>query len=362
VGAWVLGGLGTLVVIRFLFGAGEAGAYPNITRALHNWFPVREWALAQGCVWMSGRFMGGLTPLVWALLVSGTSWTWPVTTWRGAFFVFSVIGLAWCAVFALWFRNRPEGHPGVNEAERLWIASEQRPGAGHGAIPWRSFFASRSLWFLCVMYFCITYGWYFNITYLPSYMKDRFALDDDSVLGALYKGGPLWVGAAGCLAGGFAAEWLSRRLGNRRRGRRVMGVTSLALCAFCWFEARAATSVHAFFLLVSTAAFCNDLTMGPAWATCQDIGRRYAAVTAAWMNTAGTCGAAVAGWLTGALVDWSLAGRAAAMQLPLEELSSADQRLATLAGYRDGFLTYAAVYVLAALCWCIIDPTEPIAE
>ena len=82
-----LGGLGLLVMIRFLFGAGEAGAYPNITRALHNWFPVQEWATAQGFVWMAGRLMGGLTPLVWMLLVTGTAWTPGLVSWRGAFCV-----------------------------------------------------------------------------------------------------------------------------------------------------------------------------------------------------------------------------------------------------------------------------------
>src|SRR5271166_5602099 len=63
---WVIG-VGALAVIRFLFGMGEAGAYPNITRALHNWFPLMQRGFAQGAVWMSGRLMGGLTPMVWML-------------------------------------------------------------------------------------------------------------------------------------------------------------------------------------------------------------------------------------------------------------------------------------------------------
>ena len=84
-----------LIIVRFLFGAGEAGAYPNITRALHNWFPMRQWEFAQGTVWMSGRLMGGLTPLVWALLVAEGS----LLSWRGAFLAFGAIGLVWCAAF-----------------------------------------------------------------------------------------------------------------------------------------------------------------------------------------------------------------------------------------------------------------------
>lgn len=68
---FIFGWMAVLVIVRFLFGVGEAGAFPNITRALHNWFPVNERGFAQGCVWMSGRLMGGLTPFVWLLCVEG---------------------------------------------------------------------------------------------------------------------------------------------------------------------------------------------------------------------------------------------------------------------------------------------------
>ena len=70
-GALVVTPLATLIVMQFIFGMGEAGTYPNITRALHNWFPSRERGFTQGAVWMCGRLMGGLTPLVWMLLVEG---------------------------------------------------------------------------------------------------------------------------------------------------------------------------------------------------------------------------------------------------------------------------------------------------
>ena len=75
---WTFGSLLLLTIIRFLFGAGEAGAFPNIARALHNWFPAHERGRAQGWVWMSGRLMGGLTPMIWMFLVTGTAISaWP---------------------------------------------------------------------------------------------------------------------------------------------------------------------------------------------------------------------------------------------------------------------------------------------
>ena len=64
IGTYVVAGLGTLVMLRFLFGAGEAGAYPNITRLLYNWFPADQAETVQSIVFMSGRVMGGLTPFI----------------------------------------------------------------------------------------------------------------------------------------------------------------------------------------------------------------------------------------------------------------------------------------------------------
>ncbi len=121
IGGVILVGFGALVVIRFLFGVGEAGAYPNITRALHNWFPATERGFTQGLVWMSGRLVGGLTPLIWTLLV-----VWGPLSWGGAFWTFGSLGLVWCVFFVWRFRNRPEEKPEVNAAERELI----RAGVG----------------------------------------------------------------------------------------------------------------------------------------------------------------------------------------------------------------------------------------
>ena len=209
-----------LVIIRFLFGMGEAGAYPNITRALHNWFPVKERGIAQGSIWFFSRLMGGLTPLIWMLLV--VRWEMP---WRLAFAGFGVLGASWCVAFALWFRNRPEEHPAVNEAERELI----RAGAPHDAdrahagVPWGKVFRSPTLWCLCLMYACTSYGWYFNLNYLPAYLEEQHGVLRNDTLGSLFKGGPLILGAAGCLLGGWGTDFLLRRTGTRRLESAVVG-------------------------------------------------------------------------------------------------------------------------------------------
>src|SRR5262249_14843810 len=162
---------------------------PNITRALHNWFPFFERGSAQGAVWMAGRLMGGLTPLVWLALVEELK-----ISWRAAFWLFGGLGVSWCAAFAYWFRNRPEEKPGVNAAE-VALIQQGRHGeeGGHGNVPWFKLLTSLNLWTLCLMYFCAAYGWYFNITYLHTFLQEQHGVKPDDWLGAVYKGGPLWL-------------------------------------------------------------------------------------------------------------------------------------------------------------------------
>ncbi len=350
-----LGGLTSLVIVRFLFGAGEAGAYPNIARAIHNWFPAQQWEMAQGYIWMSGRIAGGITPLVCAILINGTAYFGPLVTWRGMFFVFGGFGLAWCAIFAWCFCDRPSDHSFVNAEELVLIGSTWRPH-NHDGLPVRAMLTNRSLWAICLMYSLITYGWFFNISYLPGYLKDRFDVADGNLLGAVYTGAPLWIGAFGCVMGGVLVNALTLWLGDRRRARQVIGCTTMLICALTWWGVYRAASLHEFCLLVSLAAFCVDLTLGAAWATCLDLGGKHAAVTAACMNTAGTAGAAFAAWLTGSIVEYYVAAHSRTN--PAHIFSSNEKLIASLAGYQAVFLTYAAVYLVAALCWCFINSAQ----
>jgi MFS family permease len=368
-------GFGSVVIIRFLFGMGEAGAYPNITRALHNWFPFRQRGLAQGAVWMSGRLMGGLSPLLWLVLVEGVgtvdssgevSATEPLLNWRATFWVFGLIGVVWCVLFALWFRNRPEEKSTVNEAERDLIqAGREGEQGSHLRVPWMKLLKNGNLWMLCLMYFCGSYGWYFNITYLPKYLEEQQNVSPQSLLGAVYKGGPLWMGAMACLAGGWLTDWFIRRTGNRVWGRRLFGVAGHGLCALCYLAtiaAHNAQSLFFFFLGISLAAFFNDLTMGAAWATCQDIGKRYAAIVAGCMNTIGNLGGAVAGKTTGMLVRHSVEVYKQANDITADTLSKADLKFAHQAGYGWCLLSFAVVYVIAVVFWLRIDASRPVAQ
>jgi MFS family permease len=349
VAGFVLGGVGLLAVVQFLCGMGEAGAFPNITRALHNWFPYQERGLTQGAVWTCGRLMGGLTPLVWMVLVEGVARPGaepgealllaPLVHWRAVFLIFGLVGVAWCAWFVLGFRNRPEENPRVNAAELVWIRSGAAVAApGHAAAPWGRILRSSNLWLLGLMYACQSYGWWFYLTYLPTYFKDHYQVPAASPLGAIYAGGPLWMGAVGCLVGGFLTDAFIRRTGNRRWGRRLFGVLGHASTAVCFALLPLAPSAFGFFIIVSLGGFATDLTMAAAWATCQDIGRRWAAIVAGFMNMLGAFGGALGSWMFG--------------HIP--------QSVGPEHGGTVSFLVAAGLYVVGVLCWLRIDASRPL--
>src|SRR5215813_494889 len=90
----------SLAVTRFLFGMGEAGCFPNLTKTFTTWLPPKERVRAQSMMWLSARWGGAFTPLlvVQVMLLIG---------WRHSFESFGVLGVIWAFFFYRWFRNDP---------------------------------------------------------------------------------------------------------------------------------------------------------------------------------------------------------------------------------------------------------------
>src|SRR5882757_4144521 len=107
-------GFRSLAALRFLFGMGEAGAWPNVAKALSRWFPSGERGTAQGIFFMGAHLGGGVTPVLVALLASRLHW-------RAVFVLFSLFGFAWAAVWRIWFRDDPAEHRAVSVAELAHI-------------------------------------------------------------------------------------------------------------------------------------------------------------------------------------------------------------------------------------------------
>lgn len=357
-------GLWILIVFRFLFGVGEAGAYPNMARGVYNWFPVSQRGTAQGAIWMSARFMGGLTPLIWLCLVDPQLLG---LNWRAGFWLFTAVGLTWCAIFALWFRNTPEEHPAVNVAERQMIASGRGPAELHSGVPWGKILRNRNLWYICGMYICINYGWYFFMYFLPDFLKKQFAAQagtlGDRIVMAVLAGGPLLVGVLGCVIGGILTDRHVRRTGDKKWGRRLYGVIGFGgACGFYVLAIIGALNQNmwVFALGVAMSGFCNDLAMGPSWAVCQDIGRRYAAIVSGFMNMMGN----LLGGVTTLIVTGAIMKRTVAAHRAVAEAAGTSLEDATRAGEIEGYIInlslYATAYAIGILFWLKIDASKPI--
>jgi MFS family permease len=201
------------------------------------------------------------------------------------------------------------------------------------------------------MYFCAAYGWYFNITWLPKFLKSHFHVTPESWgfwTFSFMAGAPLLFGSLACLFGGLLTDLFIRRTGNRKWGRRLFGVIGHGVCALCYFVGMFANSPWQFVFAIAFASFWTDITMGSAWASCLDIGRRYSGIVAGCMNTVGNLGGAAAGYCTGLILKW--------YDTPAQSTPGDPMPI----GWQINFGSYAFVYVVAMLLWLRFDSTQPV--
>ncbi|MBY0228847.1 MAG: MFS transporter [Gemmataceae bacterium] len=330
-----LDALGLMILIRFLFGAGEAGAYPNLARVAGDWFPASERGFAQGSIWTAARLGGAVAPLVLGRLSA-------LVGWRGAFWVLGGIGVAWAAVFAWWFRDKPAQHPSVNEAERAVIEEGKRPHqAGHAWPGWPTLLGSVSVVALCWASCWVCFGWYFYITWQPKYLEQVFGLDPKGVEIEIATGLPFLFGAAGCFLGGRISDSLSRRIGLRW-GRSGVGLAGFLGAGACVLAAGWASHPWAAVGLLCAAFLINDLAVPVMWAASSDMGGRYAGSLAGLMNSVGAVGAILSPLLIPRMIGW----------LP-QDWSHAER-------WRVIFVGLAGAWLLAAAAWPFVDASRRI--
>jgi MFS transporter, ACS family, glucarate transporter len=319
----------SMAVTRFLFGAGEAGCFPNLTKAFTTWLPANERVRAQGIVWLSARWGGAFTPPIIIAVMN-------VVGWRHCFELFGLLGLVWVAFFFGWYRNNPLDNPRLNAAERELVRTASENAHGHGDVPWGQFLRSRTVWMICAQYFCLSYGWYFYITWFPTYLAQARHMNVQSV--AIFGIAPLFMGGLG----NPASVWIGNRLtpwipelARRRRLMASVGFTGAGIFLLL------STLMHDPALAVLTigmASFSNDLIMPCAWAACMDVGGRHAGTLSGTMNMMGNVGGAIAPTVIGFILYW------------------------THNNWNVTFYLSAAVYLLGVLCWRLLDPVTPLEE
>jgi MFS family permease len=266
-----------LLATRFLFGAGEAGAFPNASIVVARWFPPTQRASMAGVMLMASQIGGAIAPL---LIV-------PIQMrygWRAAFHVFGAVGVVWAVVWYAWFRDSPRDKRGVSAVE-LEELSGSAPAPTHG-FPWRVAFRSPSVVAILGMAFCYIYVYTFYQTWFHTFLvKGRGFTEGGLVLSAL----PYAIAACANVAGGAASDRLVRRLGNTW-GRRTIGIVGLG--SACAFTVAAMLTRHQFMTVVLLSLVYGAITFQQSgvFGVCLDIGRKHAGSVVGLMNTAAQAG------------------------------------------------------------------------
>ena len=278
-----------LLLTRFLFGAGEAGAFPNASVVVSRWFPPRQRATMSGVNLMASQVGGAIAPLL----------VLPIQMrygWRMSFYVFGVAGLVWAAVWYAWFRDSPEEKRGL--VSPPFPATGSSTSAGH-AFPWRVAYRSSTVWSILGLAFCYVYVYNFFQTWFHTFLvRGRGFSDANLLLSAL----PYVVAACTNLAGGAASDALVRRLGAKR-GRRVIGATALTAAAV--FTVAAMLTHHQFLTVAFLALTYGAITFQQSgvFGVCLDIGGPRAGAMVGLMNTIAQVGGLAGAVLYGYIVD-----------------------------------------------------------
>jgi MFS family permease len=312
-----------LIATRFLFGAGEAGAYPNASGVISRWFPLAERARAQGLVWGASRLGGALTPLLVVPLMTTLGW-------QACFWLFGALGVVWAACWYFWFRDDPAVHRAVTSTELAEIGPRREDGA-HSGIPWAALFASPQLWLIIGMYWFYVFGFIFFMFWMPKYLTQGrgFTTQEMGICVALM----FTAGAVGNFIGGWASDRLSRRYGLAI-GRKLIGVTCLTISGLLLLAAAFTPGKVAVASLLILSFGVADGMLPCSWAICLDVGKHYSGAVSGAMNTAGQAAGYICTVLLGYLVTWF--------------------------GYDTPLLFLAPNLLVAAVLFALIDPTRPL--
>lgn len=282
-----------LLVTRFFFGAGEAGAYPNISATVSRWFPTQERARAVGITWMASRLGGALSPLLVVPIQQ-------MYGWRATFYIFGAIGLIWCAGWWFYARDNPRDKAGISE-EELELIGAPKVAAAHVSLPWNIALKSRNFWMILTMYHTYCWGSYFYLSWLHTYLQRGRGFTENEM--AVWSTLPFICGACGNLIGGFSSDFLCKRYGLKI-GRRVIGSAGLALSGMFMLGTSQTGSKELAVVFLALGYGSMDCMLPVSWAVCMDVGRKYAGAVSGSMNMAGQVGSFASSVLFGYMINW----------------------------------------------------------
>ncbi len=280
-----------LLMTRFCFGAGEAGALPNIGISVSRWFPVLERARAMGFVLMCLQAGGALAPLIIV----------PIQVrygWRASFYVLGVVGVIWCVAWHWWYRDTPAEKANITQAEIEEIGV--RSYADNHDLPWGIALRSANLWAIMLLALCYVFGLYFFISWLHTFLvKGRGFSEGDLLLSMA----PAILGACGNICGGFVSDALVKRWGLKW-GRRSVGLIGLSCAALCTFATVMTTNKFATLLFLGLVYAGITLQQTVVITVTIDVGKKYVGGILGMLNMVGNVGGFLFSVSFGYFVKW----------------------------------------------------------
>ena len=316
----------SMLVIRFLFGAAEAGAFPGLAKVVFNWFPLKERGIVQG-INFSGSRLGA------AFALPAVAWLLTLVGWKFTFAIFGLVGIVFAIFWYLLFRNKPEESPSISMEEREYILSMRQPRQENpGKLNATTLFGSANVWMVMVQYISSNFTFYFTLSWMFPYLQQMFALG--GVETGLYAMVPLIAGAGGNWFSGFLVDLIYKK-GKWTLSRRIPAIAGFFLAALGMLMMSQVDSPEISIIFLSIAVFGADMTLSPSWAFCIDIGREHAGTVSGTMNMAGNLGAFVTILAFPYLLEWT--------------------------GINEPFFyTCAGLSILAIFIWTMMDPEKPI--
>jgi ACS family hexuronate transporter-like MFS transporter len=293
------GGVAMLAASRLLLGVGEGGGFPAATRAVAEWFPVKERATAMGII-NAGTGLGGiLAPPLIAWIITNIAW-YGVSPWRWVFFITGAMGLLW----TIWWvkdYHAPDRHPGVGPEERAHLQSviESVP-VKLPTVPMAELLRFRETWGVVCAKFLTDAAWYFYMFWLPTYLLNDRGFDIRGVGSVAWI--PFAAAGLGPLVGGVLSSWLLHRGYSVNASRKIaLGLSAVVMPCVMLVPF---VSVPWVIVLFSVAFFGQQ-----SWSTLvmilpTDLFPRHALGTVAgFVGLGGALGGVVLGQLAGWMLD-----------------------------------------------------------
>lgn len=329
----------SMMLVRFLFGGGEAGAFPTLSKIVYKWYPVKERGIIQGINFSGSRLGGAIAyPIVVALIAS--------VGWKNSFVVFGLLGIIIALIWHKVFRDSPEDAQWLSAKEKEYILENREQATENKNSKLLTFFEtlkSGNMWMAMIQYIGSNFTFYFTLTWMFPYLKE--ALKGSGNAASFYAMAPLIGGAIGNWVSGWLVDKIYKT-GNLTASRRIPAIAGFTIATVGVIMTTQATSDVSQVLYLTLAIFGADMTLSPSWAFCIDIGQENAGAVSGTMNMAGNLGAFSSILIFGYLADHLIK-------------SGVDPKEA-LAGNDMFFYICACLSGISIIMWLFMNPNKTI--